>query len=160
MYVESAIQDGELLRTSKYGTYREGSMPKVISIRDRALQSKDAIDLLSNKWRITIIHILQEGALRTNEIQTAVTEVSPKVLTQTLRGMERDGLVHREIFNVVPPRVEYELTNMGRSLIKPLVDLCHWAKSHIAERDQARIRFDLALKIEKEPPSRKRAAKR
>jgi DNA-binding HxlR family transcriptional regulator len=81
------------------------------------------------------------------------------VLTQTLRGMERDGLIHREIFNVVPPRVEYGLTNMGRSLIKPLVDLCHWAKAHIAERDQARSKFDLASKAQKASSS-KRASKR
>lgn len=130
-------------------------MGRIINIRDRALQSRDAIDLLSNKWRITVIHILQEGALRTNEIQGAITEVSPKVLTQTLRGMERDGLIHRQIFNVVPPRVEYELTNMGKSLIKPLVDLCHWAKAHIAERDQARSKFDLASKAQKAPPSKR-----
>ena len=123
------------------------------------MQSRDAIDLLSNKWRITVLHILQEGPLRSNEIQGAISEVSPKVLTQTLRGMERDGLIHREVFNVVPPRVEYELTSMGRSLIKPLVELCHWAKAHIAERDQARSRFDLALKTEK-ALSEARAARR
>ena len=79
-------------------------MAKVVNIRDRALQSRDAIELLSNKWRITIIHILREEQLRTNEIQSAMPEVSPKVLTQTLRGMERDGLIHREIFSAVPPR--------------------------------------------------------
>ncbi|KAA6465181.1 helix-turn-helix transcriptional regulator [Acidobacteria bacterium AB60] len=117
-------------------------MAKVISIRDRALQSRDAIELLSNKWRITIIHILREGPLRTGEIQTAIPEVSPKVLTQTLRGMERDGLIHRTIHNVVPPRVEYGLTTMGKSLIKPLEDLCHWAEGHIEERDAARSKFD------------------
>jgi DNA-binding HxlR family transcriptional regulator len=148
----------ELLRTLKYGKHQEGSTRKVIDIRDRALQSREAIDLLSYKWRITILHILQEGALRTNEIQGAISEVSPKVLTQTLRGMERDGLIHREIFNVVPPRVEYALTSMGKSLIKPLVDLCHWAKAHIAERNQARRRFDLAANTQKTPSS-KRAAK-
>jgi len=59
--------------------------------------------------------------------------------------MERDGLVSRQIFTVVPPRVEYELTAMGRSLIKPLEDLCHWAKAHIEERDAARSKFDGAL---------------
>lgn len=117
-------------------------MAKIINIRDRALQSQDAIELLSNKWRITIIHILRDGPLRTNEIQGAIEEVSPKVLTQTLRGMERDGLVNRQIYNVVPPRVEYGLTPMGRSLIKPLEDLCHWAKAHIGERDAARSKFD------------------
>ncbi len=96
-----------------------------MNIRDRALQSRDVIELLSNKWRITIIHILRDGPLRTNEIQAAVTEVSPKVLTQTLRGMERDGLIYREIYSVLPPRVEYGLTAMGLSLIEPLGELCH-----------------------------------
>ncbi len=113
------------------------------------MQSRDAIDLLSYKWRIAVIHILRDGPLRTNEIQGAMSEVSPKVLTQTLRGMERDGLIDRLIFNVVPPRVEYELTTMGTSLIKPLQHLCHWAQEHIGERNQARNKFDLALMAQK-----------
>ena len=119
-------------------------MAKVINIRDRALQSRDAIELLSDKWRITLIHILRDRPLRTSEIQAAICEVSPKVLTQTLRGMERDGLIRRQIFSVVPPHVEYALTPMGHSLIKPLEDLCHWAKAHIEKRDEARKKFDSA----------------
>jgi len=126
-----------------------GSPAKVISLRDRALQSRDVIDLLSSKWRITIIHLLREGPLRTNVLQGAIREISPKVLTQTLRGMERDGLIDRHIYSVVPPRVEYTLTNMGHSLIKPLQDLCHWAETHVAERSAARKRFDLAAKSPK-----------
>ena len=126
-------------------------MARVISIRDRALQSRDAIELLSNKWRITIIHILRDGPLRTGEIQAAVSEVSPKMLTQTLRGMERDGLLERRIFSVVPARVEYRLTAMGSSLIPPLENLCHWAKAHLAERDGARIQFDAGAKRETKP---------
>ena len=133
-------------------------MTRVVTVWDRAFQSRDAIELLSNKWRITIIHILRDGALRTGEIQAAISEVSPKVLTQTLRGMERDGLIGRQIFNVVPPRVEYSLTSMGNSLIKPLEDLCHWAKAHIGEREQARSKFDVASNPRK-PPAPKRAAK-
>jgi len=137
-------------------------MARVINIRDRALQSRDAIELLANKWRITVIHIWRDGDLRTSEIQSAISEVSPKVLTQTLRGMERDGLLHREIHSVVPPRVDYGLTPMGRSLIKPLEDLCHWAKAHIQERDAARSKFDSATpKKEKVPsPKKDRAGKR
>lgn len=136
-------------------------MARVVNIRDRALQSRDAIELLSNKWRIAVIHILRDEPLRTNEIQSAMSEVSPKVLTETLRGMERDGLVHRKIDSVVPPRVEYGLTPMGRSLIKPLEDLCHWAKAHIDERDAARSRFDTALAKQKTSSSQKdRGAKR
>jgi DNA-binding HxlR family transcriptional regulator len=131
-------------------------MANVLSSRDRALQSRDAIDLLSSKWRITILHVLRDGPLRTNVLQTAISEISPKVLTQTLRGMERDGLIDRHIYNVVPPRVEYALTDMGRSLIKPLQDLCHWAQAHVAERNAARKKFDLAAKAAK-PPGQNRA---
>jgi DNA-binding HxlR family transcriptional regulator len=129
-----------------------GSPAKVISLRDRALQSRDVIDLLSSKWRISIIHLLRDGPLRTNVIQGAINEISPKVLTQTLRGMERDGLIDRHIHSVVPPRVEYTLTDMGHSLIKPLQDLCHWAEAHVAERSAARKRFDLAAKNSKSRP--------
>ncbi len=118
-------------------------MARVLNIRDRALQSRDAIELLANKWRITILHLLRNGALRTSELQSAVTEVSPKVLTQTLRAMERDGLIARKIHAVVPPRVEYSLTAIGVSLLSPLEELCHWAKAHVQERDAARARFDM-----------------
>ena len=66
------------------------------------------------------------------------------MLTQTLRGMERDRLVQRKIYGVVPPRVEYELTEMGRTLLKPWQELCHWAKAHVEERDAARRLYDAA----------------
>jgi DNA-binding HxlR family transcriptional regulator len=119
-------------------------MAKSINYRDRASQSRDAIELLSNKWRITILHVLRDGPLRTTDLQAAIPEISPKVLTQTLRGMERDGLIDRTIYRVVPPKVEYAVTAMGRSVIKPLQELCHWAKAHVAERDAARRRYDQA----------------
>jgi DNA-binding HxlR family transcriptional regulator len=130
-------------------------MAKIMSFRDRALQSRDAIDLLSSKWRITVLHLLRDGPVRTNVLQTAISEISPKVLTQTLRGMERDGLIDRQIYPVVPPRVEYALTDMGRSLIKPLQDLCHWAEAHVAERNAARKRFDLAARASELPDKRR-----
>ena len=111
-------------------------------MRSRALQSRDAIELVASKWRITILHLLRDGPLRTGELQRAIEEISAKVLTQTLRGMERDGLITRTIHSIVPPRVEYDLTPMGRSLLRPLADLCHWAKAHAAGRDAARRRYD------------------
>ena len=110
--------------------------------RERALQSKDAIELLANKWRITILHILREGPLRTREIQTAIPEVSPKMMTQALRGMERDGLLVREVHATGTRHVEYRLTPMGTSLIPPLQELCRWAEANVRRRDQARERFD------------------
>jgi DNA-binding HxlR family transcriptional regulator len=117
-------------------------MSDVMSFRERALQSNDAIELLANKWRITILHILREGPLRTREIQTAIPEVSPKMLTQALRGMERDGLLVREVHTTGTRHVEYRLTPMGTSLIPPLQELCRWAKANVRGRDQARERFD------------------
>jgi DNA-binding HxlR family transcriptional regulator len=118
----------------------------------RALQSRDAIDLLSDKWRISIIHLLRKGALRTGELRSAIEEISPKMLTQTWRGMERDGLGTRTVYPVAPPHVRYELTKMGLSVIRPIQSLCHWAKAHVAERDAARARFDLARRLSAENP--------
>ncbi len=115
---------------------------KLTKIRDRALESRDAIELLSDKWRIAILHVLTPGPQRTSDLQRAIEEVSPKVLTETLRGMERDGLVTRQVQSVLPPRVEYQLTEMGHTVLLPLRELCLWAKAHVTERDAARQRFD------------------
>ena len=117
-------------------------MSKLQAIRVRALQSRDAIELLSNKWRVTILHLLTPGPLRASELQRAIPQVSPKMLTQTLRGLERDGLIGREVHKVVPPHVQYELTPMGESIIPLLRNLCHWAKANANTRDDARRRFD------------------
>jgi len=118
-------------------------MSKMLTIEGRVLQSRDAVELLSDKWRIAILHALTPGPLRSGKLQRALKSVSAKVLTQTLRGMERDGLIVRTVFSVVPARVEYELAPMGRSLIFPLRELCHWAKAHVAERDRSRQEYDL-----------------
>lgn len=114
------------------------------SIRDRVLQSRDAIELLSSRWRITILHLLTPGPLRANKIQRGIEGVSPKVLTQTLRGLERDGLIAREVRNIVPPHVEYRLTDMGEQVIPLLRNLCHWAQRNAHKRDEARRHFDNA----------------
>ena len=129
-------------------------MAKTPTLRSAALQSREAIELLSPKWRITIIHLLTNGTLRTGKLQDAISDISPKVLTQTLRGMERDGLLTRTVYPVTPPRVEYRLTKMGLSIIPPVRELCHWAKAHAAERDAARARFDLSARRQhaSEPP--------
>jgi len=118
-------------------------MPRPLSLSNqRALQSRDAIELLSNKWRVTVLHVLSFGSLRANELQRAITPVSAKVLTQTLRGMERDGLIDRRVQTVVPARVEYALTAMGAEVVPLLKPLCLWAEAHAAQRDQARSSYD------------------
>jgi DNA-binding HxlR family transcriptional regulator len=126
--------------------YRD-EMPKpdkVLSIKSRALQSRDAIELLTSKWRITILHLLTPGPVRANVLQRAIDGLSSKVMTQTLRGLERDGLIRRNVRNVIPPHVEYELTSMGHSVIPLLRELCLWAKANAKQRDQSRHRFDNA----------------
>ena len=110
-------------------------------VRGRALESRDAIELLSNKWRIAVLHLLSPGPLRTSELQRGLERVSSKVLTQTLRGMERDGLVERTVFSVAELRVEYRLTDMGRSVLVPLRELCLWARANRERRDAARRLF-------------------
>jgi DNA-binding HxlR family transcriptional regulator len=117
-------------------------VPKPQSLRRRALQSRDAIELLSDKWRIPALHVLTPGPLRAGQLQKAMGGISAKVLTETLRGMERDGLITRKLYAAVPPKVEYTLTQMGRSALSPLRDLCQWAEEHAEERDRARTEFD------------------
>lgn len=80
------------------------------------------------------------------------------MLTETLRGMERDGLVWRKVHAQVPPHVEYSLTSMGTSLLQPLQELCHWARAHVQERDSARAQFDIQASAP--AASRKRAQRR
>jgi DNA-binding HxlR family transcriptional regulator len=104
-------------------------MKKLPSMQGRALQSRDAIELLSSKWRVTVLHLLTWGPVRTRELQAAIPQISPKVLTQTLRGLERDGIIKRNVHAVLPPHVEYELTRMGNSVIPLLRNLCRWAAS-------------------------------
>lgn len=110
--------------------------------REWVLESRTAVDLVADKWRLTILHALAPGALRHGQLQRCLGRISPKVLTQTLRGLERDGLVHREVYAVVPPKVEYSLTEMGTSLLDPLRALCHWAKDHSAGLKSARVKYD------------------
>ena len=110
--------------------------------REWVLESRTAVDLVADKWRLTILHALAPGSLRHGQLQRALGRISPKVLTQTLRGLERDGLVHREVYAVVPPKVEYSLTEMGTSLLDPLRELCHWAKDHSSGLKSARTRYD------------------
>jgi len=128
------------------------NIPKKTELRATALESRVAVELIAEKWRIPILHLLEKRGLRTHELQSAVLQVSPKMLTQTLRGLERDGLVQRIMRPVAPPHVEYRLTEMGRSVITPLRVLCRWAKAHLLERNAARERFDRADKSPRRSP--------
>jgi DNA-binding HxlR family transcriptional regulator len=97
---------------------------------------------VGEKWSVLIIIMLGERPHRFSELKRAIGGVSQRMLTLSLRGLERDGLVKRTVFPVVPPRVEYELTPLGQSLRVPVSALGEWARRHLAEIDAAREAFD------------------
>src|SRR6266481_5741247 len=97
---------------------------------------------VGDKWSVFVIMLLGNGPRRFNEIKRMVGGISQRMLTLTLRGLERDGLVTRTVFPTIPPRVDYELTDLGRGLCKPVVELGKWAYEHLKEIEAARARFD------------------
>ncbi|MGH7561805.1 MAG: winged helix-turn-helix transcriptional regulator [Gemmatimonadales bacterium] len=98
---------------------------------------------IADKWSMYVIHVLaQESPLRFNELKRRVNGVSQRMLTVTLRGLERDGLVRRAMYPEVPPRVEYELTPLGETLRSTVCKLVTWSESHLAEVDAARAAYD------------------
>jgi DNA-binding HxlR family transcriptional regulator len=97
---------------------------------------------VGDKWSVFVIMLLGAGPRRFNEIKRMVGGISQRMLTLTLRGLERDGLVTRTVFPTIPPRVDYELTDLGHGLSKPVEALGRWAMDHQTEIRAARARFD------------------
>jgi DNA-binding HxlR family transcriptional regulator len=99
---------------------------------------------VGDKWSVLIIVLLGDGPKRFNEMKRLVGGISQRMLTLTLRGLERDGLVTRTVFPTIPPRVDYELTALGRSLRQAVEPLGLWATSHVPDIHKAREKFDKA----------------
>lgn len=97
---------------------------------------------VGDKWTVLVVATLGDGPKRFNELRRALGSISQRMLTLTLRGLERDGLVTRTVFPTVPPRVDYELTKLGRSLLDPVNGLSLWARKNRAAIAEARRRFD------------------
>jgi DNA-binding HxlR family transcriptional regulator len=91
--------------------------------------------LISDAWTPIVFHCLSDGKKRFSELQRQLPDISKKVLTQVLRRLERDGLVHRTVYAVVPPKTEYSLTEYGQKLHEPIAMLCQWARSNEAVID-------------------------
>ncbi|MBD2062519.1 MULTISPECIES: winged helix-turn-helix transcriptional regulator [Cyanophyceae] len=104
--------------------------------------TQQVLDTIANKWSVIVVYSLSFGTKRHSELQRQINGVSQKMLTQTLRNLERDGLVVRKVYPVVPPKVEYSLTPLGETLIEPLGTICKWAETHIDEMQAARERYD------------------
>ena len=100
------------------------------------------LDRIGEKWTVLAVLLLRNGPLRFTELRDGIGRVAPKVLTQTLRRLERDGLVTREVFAEVPPRVVYALTPVGESLIKPITAVSDWAEEHLPAITEAQAQYD------------------
>ena len=97
---------------------------------------------IGDKWSVMIVMLLAAGPLRFNELKRMIGGISQRMLTLTLRGLERDGLVTRTVFPTIPPRVDYELTELGHSLKSPVDALGQWAMQNVARIETARAVFD------------------
>jgi DNA-binding HxlR family transcriptional regulator len=104
----------------------------------------EVLSRVGDKWTILVVSELGPGRKRFNEIRRALGSISQRMLTLTLRGLERDGLVTRTVFPTVPPKVEYELTKLGRSLLEPVSGIGLWARQNRKAIEDARQRFDSA----------------
>ncbi len=111
--------------------------PNVLSAQ---CPTRKVLDLIADKWTTLVIYLLAGGKHRYGELHKRIEGISQKMLTQTLRQLEDDGLVNRRVYPEVPPRTEYELTPLGETLREPLSALCRWAEEHLPEVEKARSR--------------------
>jgi DNA-binding HxlR family transcriptional regulator len=102
----------------------------------------DVLSRIGDKWTVLVVGLLSNGPRRFNEIRREIGGISQRMLTLTVRGLERDGLVKRTVFPTIPPRVDYELTPLGETLIEPLTALGGWAVKHRPAVESARATFD------------------
>lgn len=108
----------------------------------KACASRVVLDRIGDRWTVLVVVALAEGRLRFSELRNRIEGVTPKVLTQTLRALERDGLLTRTVYAEVPPRVEYELTALGRDLLAPIDAVRVWAEQHASLIVEHRATYD------------------
>lgn len=109
--------------------------PDALSAR---CSSRRVLDLIADKWTVLVIYALSRGTRRHGELRRMIDGITQKMLTQTLRNLERDGFVERTVYPSVPPRVEYSLTPLGESLNVPLAAIKEWAEEHLDEVEACR----------------------
>ena len=117
-------------------------LPSNLHVPEDCRAVSEVLSRVGDKWTILVVSELGNGPKRFNEIRRALGSISQRMLTLTLRGLERDGLVTRTVFPTIPPRVDYELTDLGRGLSKPVEALGKWAFDHRVEIEGARAKFD------------------
>lgn len=110
-----------------------------------ACPTRQVLDLIGDKWAVLVISLLHDRVMRFSELRRCIGGISQKMLTQTLRQLERDGIVNRTAYAEIPPRVEYALTPLGVTLIEPLVALIDWAEENIGEVVASQELYDSQL---------------
>lgn len=119
------------------------STPPARDAFDATCPSRQILATLGDKWTVLIVNVLADGARRHGQISTTIAGASQKMLTQTLRVMERDGVVSRTVTPTVPVRVDYELTDLGRTLLPVMRDLKTWPETHLDQIATAQAAYDL-----------------
>lgn len=128
----------------------------VMEPRDDVMcQVRTILDRIGDKWSLAVVGELGPGPRRFTELKQGIPGISQRMLTATLRGLERDGLLVRTVFAVVPPRVDYELTALGRTLLRAVLPLTAWAREHVHDVTESRTQYDSRLPDD-EPPARAR----
>lgn len=114
--------------------------------RERCPAVREVLNRVGDKWSVQIVALLGDGAMRFSELRRSIEGISQRMLTLTLRGLERDGLIERTVFPEIPPRVEYELTRLGKTLLEPIQGLAEWAERYRTSIQDARAKFDARAK--------------
>jgi DNA-binding HxlR family transcriptional regulator len=109
---------------------------------ETCLAVRDVLNRVGDKWSVLVVSLLGDRDRRFSELRRSIEGISQRMLTLTLRGLERDGLVRRTVYATVPPRVDYALTDLGRTLLQPIGLLATWAEEHRAAIQSARARYD------------------
>ena len=107
-----------------------------------ACRAREVLQRVGDKWSMYVIDLLGQGTMRFSELHRSIDGITARMLTVTLRGLERDGIVTRTIHPVIPPRVDYALTPMGRTLLDTIGRLVTWTDSHLPEIEDARAAYD------------------
>ena len=129
---------------SKRAQERTRVLPSHLHVPEDCRAISEVLDRVGDKWSVLVVATLGDGPKRFNELRRAIASISQRMLTLTLRGLERDGLVTRTMFPTIPPRVDYELTALGCSLLTPVNALGAWARQNRQQIQQARAQFDAA----------------
>jgi DNA-binding HxlR family transcriptional regulator len=122
----------------RIGRRNAGPRPEDLEMIER---TRAARDLLASKWKVDLLYLLARGAQRYSRLYDNLRGASKKMLTDSLRGLERDGFVERSVYAEVPVRVEYSLTTLGWAATELLMTLAEWADEHFADVEQARLRY-------------------